>query len=141
MQSELSSPRARASVCSAGAGSVEREGHPKKQLEERKLAGTAIAAACSASAAPVLTNTAAVKQVLASDVVIMSPTAKRGAATATLGAHTTDTLAGWGTLFVGRAAWLWLRQPHGRFAMRPPLDLLKAGQRDAVIQAAERDFV
>jgi len=40
-----------------------------------------------------------------------------------------------------RAAWLWLRQPHGRFDMRPPLDLLKAGQRDAVIQAAERDFV
>lgn len=40
-----------------------------------------------------------------------------------------------------RAAWLWLRQPHGRFAMRPPLDLLKAGQRDVVIQAAERDFV
>lgn len=40
-----------------------------------------------------------------------------------------------------RAAWLWLRQPHGRFDMRPPLDLLKAGQRDAVIHAAERDFV
>lgn len=40
-----------------------------------------------------------------------------------------------------RAAWLWLRQPHGRFDMRPPLDLLKAGQRDKVIQAAERDFV
>jgi len=40
-----------------------------------------------------------------------------------------------------RAAWLWLRQPHGRFGMRPPLDVLKAGQRDAVIQAAERDFV
>jgi hypothetical protein len=40
-----------------------------------------------------------------------------------------------------RAAWLWLRQPHGRFDMRPPLDLLKSGQRDAVIQAAERDFV
>ena len=40
-----------------------------------------------------------------------------------------------------RAAWLWLRQPHGRFDMRRPLDLLKAGQRDAVIQAAERDFV
>jgi len=40
-----------------------------------------------------------------------------------------------------RAAWLWLRQPHGRFAMRPPLDLLKAGQREEVIQAAERDFV
>jgi hypothetical protein len=40
-----------------------------------------------------------------------------------------------------RAAWLWLRQPHGRFAMRPPLDLLKAGQRDEVIRAAERDFV
>jgi hypothetical protein len=40
-----------------------------------------------------------------------------------------------------RAAWLWLRQPHGRFDMRPPLDLLKAGQRDEVIQAAERDFV
>lgn len=40
-----------------------------------------------------------------------------------------------------RAAWLWLRQPHGRFDMRPPLDMLKAGQRDEVIQAAERDFV
>jgi len=40
-----------------------------------------------------------------------------------------------------RAAWLWLRQPHGRFGMRPPLDLLKAGQREEVIQAAERDFV
>jgi hypothetical protein len=40
-----------------------------------------------------------------------------------------------------RAAWLWLRQPHGRFDMRPPLDLLKAGQREEVIQAAERDFV
>jgi len=40
-----------------------------------------------------------------------------------------------------RAAWLWLRQPHGRFDLRPPLDLLKAGQRDEVIQAAERDFV
>jgi hypothetical protein len=40
-----------------------------------------------------------------------------------------------------RAAWLWLRQPHGRFDMRPPLDLLKVGQREEVIQAAERDFV
>jgi hypothetical protein len=40
-----------------------------------------------------------------------------------------------------RAAWLWLRQPHGRLGMRPPLDLLKAGQREEVIQAAERDFV
>lgn len=40
-----------------------------------------------------------------------------------------------------RAAWLWLRQPHGRFDMRPPLDRLKAGHRDEVIQAAERDFV
>jgi hypothetical protein len=40
-----------------------------------------------------------------------------------------------------RAAWLWLRQPHGRLDMRPPLDLLKAGHRDEVIQAAERDFV
>jgi hypothetical protein len=40
-----------------------------------------------------------------------------------------------------RAAWLWLRQPHGRFDMRPPLELLKAGQRDEVVQAAERDFV
>ncbi len=40
-----------------------------------------------------------------------------------------------------RAAWLWLRQPHGRFDMRPPLELLKAGQRDEVIQTAERDFV
>ena len=34
-------------------------------------------------------------------MVIMSPTAKRGAATATLGAHTTDTSTGWGNLFVG----------------------------------------
>lgn len=40
-----------------------------------------------------------------------------------------------------RAAWLWLRQPHGRFDMRLPLDLLRMGQRDEVIQAAERDFV
>jgi hypothetical protein len=40
-----------------------------------------------------------------------------------------------------RAAWLWLRQPHGRFDMRPPLDLLKAGHRDEVVRAAERDFV
>ena len=40
-----------------------------------------------------------------------------------------------------RAAWLWLRQPHGRFDMRSPLDLLKVGQRHEVIQAAERDFV
>lgn len=40
-----------------------------------------------------------------------------------------------------RAAWLWLRQPHGRFEMRPPLDLLKAGQREEVVRAAERDFV
>ena len=40
-----------------------------------------------------------------------------------------------------RAAWLWLRQPHGRLGMRPPLDLLKAGRREEVIQAAERDFV
>jgi hypothetical protein len=40
-----------------------------------------------------------------------------------------------------RAAWLWLRQPHGRFDMRLPLDLLRMGQRHEVIQAAERDFV
>jgi hypothetical protein len=40
-----------------------------------------------------------------------------------------------------RVAWLWLRQPHGRFDMRPPLELLKVGRRDDVIQAAERDFV
>ena len=40
-----------------------------------------------------------------------------------------------------RAAWLWLRQPHGRLDMRPPLDLLKAGRRAEVIQAAERDFI
>ena len=38
---------------------------------------------------------------IGSVMVIMSPTAKRGAATATLGAHTTDTSAGWGNLFVG----------------------------------------
>lgn len=36
---------------------------------------------------------------IGSVMVIMSPTAKRGAAT--LGAHTTDTSAGWGNLFVG----------------------------------------
>lgn len=40
-----------------------------------------------------------------------------------------------------RAAWLWLRQPHGSLGMRPPLDVLKAGQREDVIRAAERDFV
>jgi hypothetical protein len=39
-----------------------------------------------------------------------------------------------------RAAWLWLRQPHGRFDMRTPLELLKMGQRDEVVQAAEGDF-
>jgi hypothetical protein len=39
-----------------------------------------------------------------------------------------------------RAAWLWLRQPHGRFDMQSPLDVLKAGQQAEVIQAAERDF-
>lgn len=41
----------------------------------------------------------------------------------------------------GRAAWLWLRQPHGALDMRTPLDALRAGQRDAVVQTAERDFV
>jgi hypothetical protein len=39
-----------------------------------------------------------------------------------------------------RAAWLWLRQPHARFDMRAPLELLKMGQRDEVVQAAEGDF-
>jgi hypothetical protein len=40
-----------------------------------------------------------------------------------------------------RAAWLWLRQPHGRFDMRSPLEVLKTGRKDEVLQAAERDFV
>ena len=40
-----------------------------------------------------------------------------------------------------RAAWLWLRQPHGLFDDSTPLDELKTGHVDEVIEAAERDFV
>src|SRR5262249_27140960 len=56
---------------------MKKERHPTggPQMYKRKycavaavLAGTAIAAACSASAAPVLTNTVAVKQALPGDV-------------------------------------------------------------------------
>jgi hypothetical protein len=39
-----------------------------------------------------------------------------------------------------RAAWLWLRQPHGLFDDATPLDQLKIGHVDEVIEAAERDF-
>jgi hypothetical protein len=46
---------------------------------------------------------------------------------------------------VASVTWRRLRpmseRPGYGFGMRPPLDLLKAGQRDEVIQAAERDFV
>lgn len=41
----------------------------------------------------------------------------------------------------GRAAWLWLRQPHGRFDMTTPLEALRAGLCYAVLEAAKRDFV
>lgn len=40
-----------------------------------------------------------------------------------------------------RSAWLWLRQPHGALNGRAPLERLKAGDRAAVVTAAERDFV
>lgn len=39
-----------------------------------------------------------------------------------------------------RAAWLWLRQPHGLFDDATPLAQLKSGRIDEVIEAAERDF-
>jgi hypothetical protein len=39
-----------------------------------------------------------------------------------------------------RAAWLWLRQAHGRFEMKTPLETLKRGRVDAVVEAATRDF-
>ena len=39
-----------------------------------------------------------------------------------------------------RAAWLWLRQPHGSLDMQTPLDILKRGKVDRVVTAAERDF-
>jgi hypothetical protein len=39
-----------------------------------------------------------------------------------------------------RAAWLWLRQPHAALQGNAPLDVLKAGGRDAVARVAERDF-
>ncbi len=40
-----------------------------------------------------------------------------------------------------RSAWLWLRQPHPALGATTPLDLLKAGKREDVRRAAERDFV
>lgn len=41
-----------------------------------------------------------------------------------------------------RAAWLWLRQPHGALGDRAPLDVLRtAGARAKVTQAAARDFI
>lgn len=40
-----------------------------------------------------------------------------------------------------RAAWLWLRQPHGRLDMKMPIERLARGDREAVVEAAERDFL
>jgi hypothetical protein len=40
-----------------------------------------------------------------------------------------------------RAAWLWLRQPHGRLAKRAPLQVLAGNGRASVVEAAERDFL
>jgi Protein of unknown function (DUF2384) len=41
-----------------------------------------------------------------------------------------------------RAAWLWLRQPHGALNGRAPLEVLRStGERERVVQVAERDFV
>lgn len=40
-----------------------------------------------------------------------------------------------------RSAWLWLRQPHGSLEGRAPLERLRAGDRVAVVIAAERDFL
>ena len=40
-----------------------------------------------------------------------------------------------------RAAWLWVRQPHGALEGQIPLELLKAGKRADVVKVAERDFV
>jgi hypothetical protein len=41
-----------------------------------------------------------------------------------------------------RAAWLWLRQPHGALDGHTPLEVLRStGGRDGVMQVAERDFV
>lgn len=39
-----------------------------------------------------------------------------------------------------RAAWLWLRQPHGAFGSATPLDALKQGRAEEVATAAARDF-
>lgn len=39
-----------------------------------------------------------------------------------------------------RAAWLWLRQPNGVLDRNRPLDILKAGGLQEVLQAASRDF-
>ena len=40
-----------------------------------------------------------------------------------------------------RAAWLWLRQPHPALEGKLPIEVLKAGRREAVARVAERDFV
>lgn len=41
-----------------------------------------------------------------------------------------------------RAAWLWLRQPHGALDGHLPLEVLRStGGRERVVQVAERDFV
>jgi hypothetical protein len=39
-----------------------------------------------------------------------------------------------------RRAWLWLRQPHARFGMEPPLAALRLGRVDEVSTAARRDL-
>jgi hypothetical protein len=39
-----------------------------------------------------------------------------------------------------KAAWLWLRQAHGWFDMATPLEALKDGGVEAVVDAARRDF-
>jgi hypothetical protein len=40
-----------------------------------------------------------------------------------------------------RAAWLWLRQPHGRLDKLTPIELLARGDREVVVEVAERDFL
>ncbi len=39
-----------------------------------------------------------------------------------------------------RAAWLWMRQPHGALGGRTPIDALRAGQQNQVSTIARRDF-
>lgn len=40
-----------------------------------------------------------------------------------------------------RSAWLWARQHHGALGGKTPIESLRAGQKEQVIAAAERDFV